>query len=498
MTKQKVQFASFLLLFTAILSTDYVLSVPTSFPKVNLFREQFLSSVYSQSICSWVIPCLCVYIFGLAVRLRWLGRLSATGRPNSNRFVDNARMICLLMFLSAALVDWSRNYSKTGSSDLLVLLCGITLAHIILWLKMEQGDSTWALGIHMNVVNSLIVIFTFAVFLQPQCWEEFFYRGHRRWHGPWWNPNHFGLLIGSGLVLTVGQIFQYLGLLSTVSGRITVRPQYRRVGVYLLAACCMGFALIKSYSRGAWIGTVIALIYFGVEATSLSRRAARVVEAFGSCAGRGANWLFWGPRAMRNRITLGIAIISLLALCFWNYRHARTPEVRRILSVGNPNDFSWRFRLVAYEGALQMMLSRPLGGFGWGEAETAYGSFFQPSDLLESKVILLNDYFMVGITLGLPALVCFTIYIGLTWISNSSAKNKWSKGTMPNYYCGREEWLHASSRAAVIVFLVGFWLDRGIFWLALTVPFWVLLELGGPSCLVGPWPHSEVNPGGPA
>ena len=61
-----------------------------------------------------------------------------------------------------------------------------------------------------------------------------------------------------------------------------------------------------------------------------------------------------------------------------------------------------------------MMFDRPLMGFGWGQAESAYSKNYRPPQLDESAAIEMNDYFMLGISAGVPALLCFLVYL---WLS---------------------------------------------------------------------------------
>ena len=76
----------------------------------------------------------------------------------------------------------------------------------------------------------------------------------------------------------------------------------------------------------------------------------------------------------------------------------------------------------------------------------------------------MNDYLMLGATLGIPALYCFGMYL---WLS-LTRKVKISK----------LDWSKTVYHASAIVLLVGFWFDGGLFKLATASTFWILLELG--------------------
>ena len=181
---------------------------------------------------------------------------------------------------------------------------------------------------------------------------------------------------------------------------------------------------------------------------------------------------------------------------------------RRVVSVGNVNDFSWRNRLAACEGALQMMADKPWFGFGWNQPERVYDSFYRPARLTEGAAIQMNDYFMLGSTLGVPALLCFLMYVGLSLGGSPKSKVQSPKSEAGNQHppiqspvdaaqdaeCGRQGaelsvrrtldfrlWTLDSAavcRAGAVVLLVGFWFDGGLFKLATAAPFWILLELG--------------------
>jgi O-antigen ligase len=153
-----------------------------------------------------------------------------------------------------------------------------------------------------------------------------------------------------------------------------------------------------------------------------------------------------------------------------------------VLSVANVNDFSWRNRLVAYEGGLQMMGARPWFGFGWGQPRGVYEAFYMPANLDDGLAIELNDYFKVGLTLGLPALACFIAYLFLTLAEPCGAGQppSGSAPTAPSAPGEAGRWLGVTCRAGLIVLLAGFWLQQGLFWVSLTIPFWVLLDLGSP------------------
>jgi O-antigen ligase len=152
---------------------------------------------------------------------------------------------------------------------------------------------------------------------------------------------------------------------------------------------------------------------------------------------------------------------------------------RRAFSVGNVNDFSWRNRLAAWEGALQMIAEKPWLGFGWNQPEQVYDHYYRPAKVAEGMAIEMNDCFMLGMTLGLPALAGFAVYIGMSLSPKSKAQRLKAKTSafpnQPSILCLSPVMI---CRAGAIVLLVGFWFDGGLLKLATGATFWILLELG--------------------
>jgi putative inorganic carbon (HCO3(-)) transporter len=141
------------------------------------------------------------------------------------------------------------------------------------------------------------------------------------------------------------------------------------------------------------------------------------------------------------------------------------------MSVSNQNDFSWRNRVIAWEGALQMIAERPWLGLGWNQPEPFYEYYYSPSKLDETMAIQMNDYLILGATLGIPALFCFTMYLWLTLTRNrvSGIQDSGSASL---------DWLKTTCLAGALVLAVGFWFDGGLFKLPTAATFWILLELG--------------------
>jgi O-antigen ligase len=301
--------------------------------------------------------------------------------------------------------------------------------------------------------------------------------------------NIYGLLMGVGIVLTVGQFVQ--SLTSNVqsqkaegrSWKLGAR-KYAVVILFLFAASLMARGLLRSYSRGAWVAAVCGLAYLfwsGVQSPPVLRSSSATEGGRSNIQSR---WIYW---LKKNWLPFSVILASAFALSFWQFQHAEHENMvaRRAFSVGNANDFSWRNRLSSWEGALQIMAEHPWLGVGWNQPELLYDHYYLPPKVDESAAIGLNDYLTVGATLGVPALICFGMYIWLSLTRKSGARSQEPEVRDRQDACPTLDFgpwtvdsLQATCRAGAIVLIVGFWFDGGLFGLPTAATFWILLGLG--------------------
>ena len=382
------------------------------------------------------------------------------------------------------------------------------------------------------ILGIIVFLLAGAALWQPERGMEFQYRGQRRWTGVWDNPNTYGVLMGTGLTLALGLLgSRGLGLGSggkrpasnvqhstsnevgrgsplpaalvtdTDGAHGVTRPTFQfscsscvsrlkrilPIVILLTAAGVCAYGLIKSYSRGAWLGTAVGigwLMWRTMECGGMTPPwGTRHVASGKSCAKsqQSKSWI----------LPSSILIVSILALSFWQFRHTESPVLRRVFSVGNPNDFSWRNRVTAWQGAGRMILDKPIIGFGWGKAGEIYSKDYRAARLEESAAVQLNDYLMIGISAGVPSLACFVAYLWLALSLRSNAQSlklgevgrvsPCAPGVEGVETIGQNSDLRlqtsviAAGGAAVL--LIGFWFDGGLFKLPTCVVFWVLLEL---------------------
>ena len=212
-----------------------------------------------------------------------------------------------------------------------------------------------------------------------------------------------------------------------------------------------GVGLAGSLSRGAWLGAALALGWI----------ALRWAPTF---ANRAPSWIF--TRATLGR--LAVIAISVYVIAYWTLRFSERPHVRRAFTVFNANDFSWRNRVATIPGSLQMIAERPFLGHGWNRAERIYSSLYKPDFMTEGAAVTQNDYLMLGMSVGAPALFCLLGWIAL------GLRSITTRDTMPG---GCIDPVRLAASAAIIPLLIGFLFDGLLLKLTTAVPFFCLMEI---------------------
>ena len=184
--------------------------------------------------------------------------------------------------------------------------------------------------------------------------------------------------------------------------------------LFVTSAVLMGLGLLHSYSRGAWCATACGISYLAWRKLRSSKF--KIQSEFGWRISRLKNLPapFSLSRFLIFRLSIAVILASVVILCFWQFRGTAWHPARRALSVAKMEDFSWRNRVAAWKGALQITADRPWLGTGWKQPEPMYQNYYILPKLAEFEAIEMNDYLMLGATLGVPALVCFGMYVWLT------------------------------------------------------------------------------------
>jgi len=487
---------TFFLVLALCLFPDSVL-VRFDNPVDSLLREAL--AIFRSSETQWMVLLCAVVYFAVFTLLRSRQTVRYSWGPATPG-------LWLTGTLMVATFAYAFNYSASAkSTQALTLLAGAALGQgVTAWAnfngekrKTENGN-----GLAVLVISLLVVLLALASVWKTSASHIFEYRGHIRWSGPWDNPNFAGLLMGVGISLALGLGVSRWQMADgkTERGNRSWKLEVKRYAVAtlcLLAAIFMARGLLHSYSRGAWLATLCGMGYLiwswlwgpGFRTSRVSNSSTiNYQPGIGS-----HDWL------RKNWLPLAVIFVATGTLAFWRFRQTEWYPVHRAFSVVNSADYSWRNRVAAWEGALQMMADRPWFGFGWNHPEPMYENDYSSPKLGESAAMEMNDYFMLGSSIGLPALFCFGTYVWLSLSRNpvgaevtrlklkENQRLLTSSATFQKSEVGDRQdarptleldWLQTTCRAGAIVLLVGFWFDGGLFKLPTAATFWILLELG--------------------
>ena len=437
----------------------------------------------------WALSC-CGYLAWFAF-FQWRTDRRSELRPQAiykwELFNENAkRAFPTILAVWATAVYLAHHSLEAATNDFAVFVAGITVG---------QAVATWCLTcrpsgddnglIQLSMLPCIIALLTLATLGDPHWRTGSSYRGAARWVGAWHDVNRSGLMMGTGIVIAVGlavwclefaTIAPVFGRQKAKLGARCKRWRWFPAVLLLAAAGMMAVRLVQTFSRGSWLGTLLGLgcLAYSWWKMPLDKPA----------------WIQW---ARRNLLSLMVVGLSVGMLLFWNYRQTEERIVRRAFSAANQNDFAWRNRMAAYEGALQIMADRPLLGLGWDTPKLVYDNLYQPAKLAEGKALELNDYFTLGMSLGVPALACFAAYVWLSLTDIPSYKIQQDNAAI--FPLLTSSWLRATCRAGVTVMLVGFWFERALCFMGTGVLFWTLLELGRQDTEAFRRPMSDANVG---
>lgn len=382
----------------------------------------------------------------------------------------------VLVAVSACLVQ---HPSSGPAKEAMTILATVTLGRgAKTLLNRERRGQTrrtdeWALD-QSQLSPAAIVFLGLVVLLAFSSWwnsgmPRKYYNGPR-WVGLWDNPNEYGVLMSAGVVLAAGMLLVFAagcgwhGFLSrsllprtatpAQEDSVQGRRRFTRGAILLLGGFMMWVGLLLSFSRGAWVGAAVGLLYL-----------AKVYGKF--------KWRFVLP---------AIVIVTAVVWLCWNATPDAAPWYVKRMDLGRP---SAQHRLAAWRAGLEIIRDHPFG-VGWNKAAQAYEESYSPPEN-SAAAIGTNDYLVLGTELGIPGLICFVAYVALCFrkVGRTSpvTSDRGGAGTR-NHPQALPTWtretstLVYASRAAALAMLVGFWFDGGLFRLATAALFWVLLELG--------------------
>ena len=399
---------------------------------------------------------------------------------------NNNPDLWLTAFTAASLAGFFTGHSGwSPGNETFVLIWGIILG---------KGAGLWlarlTAGQNQRIIRQSIVIFTVWLLMGMQGATGGIYRYYDqfRWTGMWDSPNTFGLLMGVGVVLALGVLLPiYVQTAGPQDGDDHFflpegKVNYRHMllpALFAFATGCLGLGLFESYSRGAWCATFLGFCHWMWRNHQISKSKVQ------SDPGSPISHSFSISRSLAISLSIVVILASVCLLCFWQFRQTEWHPARRAFSAARTEDFSWRNRVAAWEGDWQMMAEHPWFGTGWNQPEPLYEHYYLSPKLTERAAIEMNDYLLLGATLGVPALFGFAVYLWLTLkpirVADEVTRLKLKPDPSPLASAAADlnaALLSARCQAGAVVLLVGFWFDGGLFKLPTAATFWILLELG--------------------
>ena len=259
-------------------------------------------------------------------------------------------------------------------------------------------------GMARSLFAGLALFALVCVLLQAGKGGGYFYRGIPRHTGPFDNPNNFGALLAAALVVVICFAARELGVNLERRGKLA---SFGPSGLWCVLVLIIGVSLQKTYSRGAWIAF-------------MAGAAGAVTIGYRQCAASDEPVLSAAAASVVQCGRLVMSLIcSLVAFAALHFRSADSLVIQRLLSPFDATDLSWVNRVHAWYGGTKMALDNPLAGVGWDRVEMMYGAFYAPADVNGPGAIGTNDYIALACGLGLPALLCFLVYmmcaVGASW-----------------------------------------------------------------------------------
>ena len=425
-----------LVLGLCLFSNNGLLVANGPFCKINYLAR----AIVNDSDTQWMVfICLLAYFAAFIV-------VNARSNKTTLIIINPECWILVLIIISSVVYSFSY-----PSIEALVLLTGALLGQVAGFFIQKYELRGFVLGSVGLLASSSLWHLDVA---------RNFYPG-TRWTGLWDNPNIYGMLMGAGLTLATGSLVAELKLkalrpkagdCAKANGREDSRYWLLRFFLFI-ATGMLGVGLFFSYSRGAWLGTTLGLLY--------------LVQAHGKFT-----WRWFLP---------GFVLVGIVTGTFW---HSTVSMDRWFVKRMDFSRASAQHRVAAWKAGFEIMRDHPLG-IGWNNAVDMYAKHYSPPEG-GAAALTMNSYLMVGTELGLPGLICFVGYVALCFKRGTRATlilpspAECQEGNSPSH-CGYLFPLHTSCRGAATVLLVAYWFDGGLFDLSTASVFWILLELGTTS-----------------
>ena len=186
-------------------------------------------------------------------------------------------------------------------------------------------------------------------------------------------------------------------MLAVASGIALYSHNVRLKCLLAVFAVMLGYCLVLTYSRGAWISALAVLAVYGM---------------------------------LYNKKVLW-ALLAVPLLIMFSYEGV----VDRLLSIVNPTDTSSALRWALWESTLFMILYNPIVGIGWGSYWIVYPEY---DFFIQNAAVTIfhahNTYLHMAAEIGIPGFLVF-LYIGYSHVKLAlqgvaAHETRWLQGLM--------------------------------------------------------------------
>jgi O-antigen ligase len=246
--------------------------------------------------------------------------------------------------------------------------------------------------------------------------QEYFFNGHLRWSVFWDNPNCWAAFLACLIAwLWCGQT--RLGL--KIKIKVQTCATVALIALYIIEAG-IWFLLVKTYSRGGLVASVVAMVFFfGLSSTGslpVGSRSMGILPMRFVRHGRLARVL--------GNILIRIVLIAVLCMA--------TGFASRISPDYTMQDKSILNRLDQWKGAIVMINDSPFHGWGYKLGGMAYQNWYQPLSHTTRPIGFVNSYLEVAVEQGshvlFLAIVCSVALLliaaklrNVTWVAGTGA-----------------------------------------------------------------------------
>ncbi len=285
-----------------------------------------ISAACRDTQTQWLVFLFCLFLF-IAVRLLSVSLLSCSVYNRS----DYGLIAMLAICAGGYFIDYENSARSVAPlSFVAAISIGRTIAVLVSTVFRQRIGSFFYFLLAGILALSL---------WQPPWAPKYLYRGQIRLVGLWGHPNSYGIVIAVGCILAFGLFANSKPMRESLFGsRHEGTPSESRRSrlcdtlrtlILICAFFTLAIALVRSLSRGAWIGASVAIaFYINTSTQSHSRH---------NC---GIRWrilyiIFW--------LAVSAIILALLIGCGRSFA-----PVARLMSFFTRNDFSTANRLFAW------------------------------------------------------------------------------------------------------------------------------------------------------